>query len=271
MVHLTPIQSRLLSLLLILIGTCVMGFVLFQPSTSKIAIVESTLGIAGFLMGVGWLGQNTTEFSMRSLPLFRFIPLILLVLTDMLGWAFPPIMSAMALAAAFALLFPLVKMPTVPRRYVIFLTILLAASISYNILYYYPLDNGVDSWAYSAVSVGIAQSGHYTNLEQPSLISQYYSSFPILSLGAAVLADVTGLPVPESLHIFPGILILLQPLLVFLLSRQIFDSDEAAIFSSILVVTASAVTQYINWPMAESIGISLLLLLLLLLNKPRRA
>jgi len=175
----------------------------------------------------------------------------------------PPAISAFALAAALTLLFPLSRMINVSKVYIAFLTVFLAASIGYNLFYYYPLVNRTDPMSYLSVASAIIQRGHYSDVIQPT--DRYYFPFPVMSIAPSILSSVTGLDLQLSLLVFPGSLILLQPLLVFLLSRLVFDNAEAAALSAFIVVTESAVTQWINGPIAQSTAISLLLLVLIAL------
>jgi hypothetical protein len=193
-----------------------------------------------------------------------YLPPIIAISVDLLAGLVPAAISAFALAAALTILFVLSKFANVSKAYVVFVTVLVAASIGYNVFYYYPLVGG-DPDALTALSVATAiiQTGHYSGFRQPT--DSYYFPFPVMSIAPSMLSSLTGLDIQLSLLLFPGSLILLQPLLVFLISRLLFASAEAAALSALTVVMEATVTRFINQPFAQSVAISLLLVVLIAL------
>lgn len=259
-------RSPIFSALFAACGVGLLAAVVLLPASGKIAIIESTFGIFCLLLAVSLLGPKNLPG--KELPAwFQYFPLAIGIGVDLLAPFFQPIVSEVAFACALTCLLPLSQMKQVSRNYFLLLSTFLAVSVAYNVFYYYPLDIGVDSWGYMSVSSAINQNGHFTYVDQPT--SSYYFPFPVMALGTAIVSGVTGLSLPVSLFIFPGSLIVLQPLLVFLVSRGIFNDVKTAFLSTFVVLTESAVTQYLNQPAAEPTDISLLMLFLLLLLNTR--
>ncbi len=255
-------RTRLFSVVFILCATGLLAVVVLLPASGKIAVVESTFGIFLLLLAVS-LMKPKGVVSERPGAWFRYVPLAIGIGVDLLSPFFQPIVGAVALACALTCLLPLSQMKQVSRNYFLLLATFLAASIAYNVFYYYPLDIGIDSWGYLSVSSAIIQTGSFTYVNQPT--SEYYWPFPVVSLVTSALSLVSGLTLPVSLFIFPGTLILLQPMLVFLVTRRLFDAESASV-SAFVVLFESAVLQWLGAPIAESVAISLMLLLLLLLS-----
>jgi hypothetical protein len=200
------------------------------------------------------------------MPGLRYLPLAIGIGASLLGLVAPPLaIDAFAFAVALTLLFSLSRLTNVSKVHIAFLTVLLTASIGYNMFSYYgtTTTGHPDTWGYLSVASAIVQRGHFSDVIQPT--DRYYFPFPIMSIDASILSSVAGLNLELSLLLCPGSLILLQPLLVFLLSRSVFDDAEAAALSAFIVVTESTVTQWISGPIAQSASISLLLLFLILL------
>ena len=150
------------------------------PASGKIAIIESTFGIFSLLLAASLL--NAKGLPGKEMVWFPFLPLAIGIGVDLLAPFFQPIVSAVALACALTCLLPLSQMKNVSRNYFLLLSIFLAASVAYNVFYYYPLDLGIDSWGYLSVSSAIVQTGAYTNTVQPT--SRITGLFPscLLSL-----------------------------------------------------------------------------------------
>ena len=260
-------HSRFFSITFIFCGFGLLIAVAMFPAAGKVAIVESTLGILAILIGVRSFGEKDAKPRAVLSRLSPLIPLGIAVTVDLLAPFYPRIISAIALAVALSLILPLSRTSPHSRKYFLCLLVFVAGSIAYNVYYYYPINIGIDSWGYLAVSSAIMKTGRFSDIIQPT--SPYYSPFPVMSIAPAMLSSISGLGIVLSLLVFPGSLILMQPLLVFLLSRRIFSNAVAASISAFIVVTESAVTQWFNYPIAESTAISLfLLLLLLLISKP---
>lgn len=252
-----------LSALLLFFGFGIVALIIIHPAHEKIAIVGSTFGILSILVGV-WLLDDQSSFPLTlSKPWLRFLPLLIGISVNLLASLASPAMSAFALAAALTCIFPLSRVINGSKVYVAFLAVFLAASIGYNVYFYYPLVTRIDSCRYLSVASAIVQRGHYSDIIQPT--DSYYFPFPVMSIAPSVLSSVTGLNLELSLLLFPGSLIVLQPLLVFLLSRLVFHDVNAAALSAMIVVAESAVISMISGPLAQSTAISLLLLFLMLL------
>jgi len=257
-----PSRSRALSALLLLCGGGIVAWIIIQPPHEKMSILGSTFGLLSILFGAHLLGEQDSSFAPTlSRPWLRYLPLIIGASVSLSANLASPTISLFALAAALTLLFPLSKVINVSKVYVAFLAVFLAASIGYNVFYYYPLIIGPDPMGYLSVASAIIQTGHFSDVIQPT--DKYYFPFPVMSIAPSILCAVSGLDLQLSLLFFPGSLILLQPLLVFLVSRLVFDDAEAAALSAFIVVTESTVTQWVNAPIAQSTAISLLLLLLI--------
>lgn len=265
-----PSKWRFLSPLLVLCGVTILVLIIIRPPQSKFAIVGSTLGLLSTLAGIYLLDERDRLIIAPSMPWLRYIPLPIGIAVSLLALlAPPPAISAFALPIALTLLFPLSRLTNVSKVYIAFLAVLLAASIGYNMFCYYPLISGNDPWADLSTASAIFQRGHYSDVIQPT--DRYYFPFPVMGIDASIFSSVTGLNLESSLLLCPGSLILLQPLLVFLLSRLVFDDDTAAALSAFIVVTETTVTQWISGPIAQSVAISLLLLLLILLFRRVRS
>ena len=244
--------------------------IIIRPPHEKIAILGSTFGLLLILAGIYSLDKRERLIFAPSMSWVRYLPLVIGIAVSLLGLlAPPPAISAFALAIALTLLFPLSRMINVSKVHIAFLAVLLAASIGYNMFLYYSLLTGVDTWAHLSVASAIVQRGHYSDVIKPT--DRYYIPFPIVSIATSILSSVTGLNLELSLLLFPGSLIALQPLLVFLLSRLVFDDVEAAALSAFIVVTESTVTQMIGMPVPQPIAISLLLLFLILIFRRDRS
>lgn len=247
-----------------LCGATILALVTIRPPHEKIAIFGSTFGLLSILAGIYSLDRRDSLVIAPSMPWLPFTPLLVGIAASLLGLvAPPPAISAFIFAIALTLLFLLSRLISVSRVHIAFSAVLLAASIGYNVFCYYSLISGIDTWGYLSVASAIVQRGHYFDIIQP--VDRYYFPFPILSIDASTLSSVTGLSLELSLLLSPGILILLQPLLIFLLSRLVFGDVEAASLSALIVVTESMVTQWISGPIAQSAATSLSLLFLILL------
>jgi hypothetical protein len=253
-----------LSALLLFFGFGTVALIIIHPPYEKIAIVGSTFGIFIILVGIWLLGRSDISFHPApSRPWLCFLPVIIGISVNLSASLVSPAISALALAAVLTLSFLLFRAIDVSKVYVAFLVVFLAALVGYNVFCYYPLITSVDSWRNLSVASAIVQTGHYADVIQPT--DAYYFQFPVMSIAPSILSSVTGLNLELSLLLFPGSLILLQPLLVFLLSRLVFYDVEAAAFSAFIVLTESQVTQWISGPIPQPIATSLLLLLLILL------
>jgi hypothetical protein len=260
-------------MLLLLCGTGILAFIAIEPPYEKIAIVLSTFGLLSILFGIHLLDDRDQFNPSLSRPWLRYIPLIIGISVDLLATWLPPIACAFALSVALAVVFPLSKMINVSKTYTAFLLVFLAGSIAYNVYYYYPLNLGIDKWGYLSVASGIIQEGHFSNVMQPRFFSQYFHPFPVMSIASSMLSSATGLDLVVALFVFPGVLVLLQPFLVFLLSRRVFCNSEAAALSAFVLVTESRVLSGINVPdaMYTAVSLSLLVLITLFLRPARRA
>jgi hypothetical protein len=191
-----------------------------------------------------------------------YVPLVVGVAVGWFGLGASVFVSAMGFAVALTVLFAMSASGRISRTYLAFSAVILTTIIGFNVFNYFALDIGKDSLGYLCVAAEILRTGKYS-LFQPSQDS-YYWPFPIMAIASSSLSAVTGLDLLVSEFIFPGILIPLQPLFVFLLSRRLFKSVRAAALSAVLVATTSVLTQWIVSPLAESTALSLLLLFLLL-------
>lgn len=263
-------SSRPLLLLLLLSGAGIIALMIIQPPHEKIAIVGSTFGLLLFLIAVYFLDDRECSLvPTLTRQWLRYVPLTIGISVNIFAsWAPPPI-TAFALAGAIALLFPLSRLVNISKVYVASLTVFLAGSAAYNVFSHYPPVNGIDPWRYLSVASAIMRGGHYSNVEQPT--DMYYFAFPVMSIASSILSSVAGLDLRFSILLFPGFLILLQPLLVFLLSRIVFHDNKVAALSAFIVVTEAEVTRWMNAPIAQSAAISLLLLLLIVLFRQARS
>jgi hypothetical protein len=253
-----------LSALLLFFGFGIVALIIIHPPHEKIAVVGSTFGIFIILVGIWLLGSPDISFHPApSRPWLCFLPVIIGVSVNLSASLVSPAISALALAAVLTFSFLLFRTINVSKAYVAFLVVFLAALVGYNVFCCYPLIKTIDSWRYLSVASAIVQRGHYSDVIQPT--DRYYFPFPVMSIVPSILSSVTGLNLELSLLLFPGSLILLQPLLVFLLSRLVFCDVKAAAFSAFIVLTEIEVTQWIGGPIPQSISTSLLLLLLILL------
>jgi hypothetical protein len=174
-----------------------------------------------------------------------------------------PSVASFGFAAALTLVFLLCVSTNFPRPYIAFLTVCLFGLIGYRVFYYYPPVTAIDSWGTLAVASAIIQIGHFSGLVLP--VDVYYFPFPVMAISTSMLSSIAGLPLQISLLVFPGSLILLQPLLVFLLSRSVFHDSKIAAVSAFIVLTESAVVGLVDSPIAESTAISLGLIVLIVL------
>lgn len=207
-------------------------------------------------------------------PWIRYLPLLIGAFVDLTAGLIPPATGAVALAAALVLLFYLCTRADESGVYLVVLTIFLGASIAYNVYAFYPIILGVDTWTNISVATAILQTGHFSSAivsQSASGLDVYYATFPVMAVAPAVLSSATGLDLRVALLIFPGCLILLQPLLVFVLARAVYDSRVAAVLSGFIVLTESSVTQWITAPLTESVAISMILILLGMLLVRRRS
>ena len=268
-----PSKSRLLSPLLLLCGVTILALVIVLPPHEKISIVGSAFGLLIALEGLHLLDERNGLVIGRSMTWLRYLPLPIGIAVSLLGLLSPlPIVSAFGLAVALTLLFTLSTLTNVSKVHIACLAVLIAASIGYNIFFYYPLINGVvDTWGYLSVASAIVQRGRFPDVISALASDRYYFPLPIMSIDSAILSSVTGINLELSMLLCPGSLILLQPLLVFLLSRSVFDDNQGAALSAFIAVTESAVTVFIGGPIAQSMGISLLFLFLILLFRRMRS
>lgn len=260
---------RLISVLLPLCGFGIIAHVLIQPFAGKIAIVESSFGLLLIVSGTAlFSGPTISKFNL-SRPSLRYLPLVIGIFATLSASIVLPIFVAVAFAVSLSILFILCFMSNVSKTYVVLLIVFLEILISYSAFHYYALNIGIDSWGYLSVASAIIQTGHYSNIRQPT--DSYYFPFPVMSVASAIFSSVTGLALLPSFFFFPGITILLQPLLVFLLSRKLFNDSKAAVLSAFLVVTEATVVVPANAPFAQAVATSLLLLLLIAMFRgPRR-
>ncbi|MGA8856925.1 MAG: hypothetical protein WB643_07145 [Candidatus Bathyarchaeia archaeon] len=203
-----------------------------------------------------------------------YLPLLIGLFVDLGAGLIPPATSAFALAAALTLVFYICVRSNESGAYLVMLTTFLVASVAYNVSAFYQIPLAVDPWTNISVAAAILRTGHFSaaiTSESASGLNPYYSLFPAMSIASATLSSVTGLDLPISFIIFPGCIILLQPLLVFVLARAVYGSPVAAVFSAFVVLTESAVTQWITTPLAESVALSMVLLLLVVLLGRRQS
>jgi len=262
-------KSRFLPLLLVLCGATVLALIIIRPPYEKIAIVESTLGLLSILAGTYLLNGRYSRIAL-SVAWVRYLVLPVVIAVSLSGLlATPPAISAFVSAVALTLLFSLSRMANIPPVHVVVFAVMLAAAIGCNMYFYYPLVNGVDTQGHLAVASAIIQRGYYSDVIKPT--DNYYFPFPVTSIGTSILSSVTRLNLELSLMLLPGIMILMQPLLVFLLSRIVFNDVEAAALSAFIVVTESTVTQMISQPIPQPTAVSLLLLFLVLIIRKDRS
>jgi len=267
-------KSRIVSSLLLLCGYGSIGFIVIRPPDEKSAIFASALGLLSILLGTHLMIKDKPY----SLPLhkswIRYLPLFIGVFVDLTAGLIPPATGAVALAAALLLLFCLCSRADESGVYLIVLTIFLAASIAYNVYAFYPIILGVDPWTNISVAAAILQTGHFSSAivsQSASGLSLYYATFPVMAMASAMLSSATGLDVRIAILIFPGCLVLLQPLIVFVLARAVYGGSLAAMFSGFIALIESSVTQWIPAPLAESVAISMILILLAMLLVRRRS
>lgn len=255
-----------MSLLALLFGVGILGVILVKTPEEKIGIVASTLGLFLALFGIYRVGGPSRSSPLKlSNHVFLYLLLVIAVLASVLSGLVQGGINIIGLAA-LALLLPLCKLVNVSRGYSTILIILLVASIGYNVFHYYPLITNLDPWGYLSVASSILQKGHYSVEGHYSIpTDRYYFPFPVMSIAPSILASVTGLNLELSLLIFPGSLVLMQPLLVFLLCRKVFHDEEAALLSAFVVLIEPEVMRYVAGPIAQSTAMSILLLLLTVL------
>ena len=256
-------KQQVLPALLLTGGAAMIGMVLVFTLSAKFAVVFSAFGLLAILSGANLIGGRETIGVNSSKTWLLYVPLVLTAFVDLTTLLFPLMLTVIVLAFALTALFVLCATTDISGNLFLFILIFVAGSISLNVYYYYPLDTGIDSWAYLAVSSAINQSGHYTGIQQPT--PDYYFPFPVMSVVASVVSQVSGLSLPLSMYVFAGGMILAQPFLIYLLTKRIFSDKIAANMSALLVVMEAAVTQWINAPIAQSAALSLLLLVLLLI------
>lgn len=261
-------RTRAASASLLLCGTTIVALILITFPQAKIAIPGSAFGLLLILAGVHLTsGEENISSLTLPRPWVQYFPLVLASSVDIAGDLIPPIISAFAFAAALTLLFYMCK-AKISKAYITFLMIFLAGSIGYNLFFHFPIlssPQGTDVWGYIAIAAAIVRTGHFSNLALPiNVIDLYYFPFPVMSIAPAMLSSIAGFDLQTSLLIFPGSLILLQPLITFLLARVVYDNPEAAAFSAFVVLTESVVIHYLAAPFAESVSVSLLLLFLVI-------
>lgn len=250
--------------LLILCGTAILVLIIVLPLPEKAAILTSTLGLLSVLLGVHLLGGQDGSFAVTlTRPWLRYVPLVIGVSANLLSSYTSPAVSTFAFAAALTLLLPLSKATNVSKTYIGFVAVFLIGSIAYSAFYYYPPVMGTDPLGYLSVASAIRQTGTYSGIVQPT--DSYYFPFPVMSVASAILSSVSGLDLLLSILVFPGSLILLQSLFVFLLSRTVFGSGECAALAALVLLTEPPVTQWISAPIAQSTAASLLLIILTIL------
>ena len=255
------------SFLMMFWGSAILALVLVQPPVEKVAIVLSTLGLLLILGGAYKLeGQTGPPSTLLSSSWIRYLPTVVIALGFVAVGLAPRATSAFILAGGLALIFLLNRAANVSKPYVALLTVFAVGAIGYGAFRYYPAVIGIDPYGYLSVASAITQTGHYSDvILTSSPIASYYSPFPVMSIASSILSSVSGIDLQLSLLVFPGGLILLQPLLVFLVSRSVMNDAEAAVFSAFIVATEPAVIRSINSPIAESAAMSALLLVLIAL------
>lgn len=253
------------SLFLLPLGGAVVFLNILLAPPEKTAIVVSVIGLFALLAGLYWVGGNI-DAKLPGSSLFLLFVLVVCVLISVLPPGLTPsLTSPITLSIALLTLLPLSRSKNISGVHIALLAVFLGTLGSYEVLYYYPLNLGIDAWSYLAGSSVIVQTGHYSATTLPKAIDVYYSPFPIMSIAPSMFATITGLDVTMSLFLFPGLLIVLQPLFIFLLARSMFGIDAAPL-SALTVVSEATVTRWINAPLAESVALSLMLLVLLVLN-----
>ena len=257
-------------------GALILGLILASPIHEKVAIVGSTLGIISIFSAAYLLGFGKPRQTFAIAPSWlRCLLLIAVGAACLFGVLGLLTISIVSFAIALLFLFLLAETDESSNTSVPMLAVLVVALIAYSALLYYPLNIGVDPLGYLSVASTISQTGRYTHIAGTySEEGSYYSPFPIMAMVPSVVSAITGLPLLQSLAIFPGILVLLQPLLVFMLSLRVFGgSRRIAALSAFIVTTESAVIQYANGPLAISVAISLLLMVMLVFLKgaPRKS
>ena len=252
--------------LLLLCGIGVVALIVAQPPPEKIAIVVSTLGLLSILIAVHLLGRQGGSFALvLSESSLRYLTLVIGVSMVLLAsLPFSPRIEAIGFAAALTLVFFLCVATNLPKLYVAFFTVCLFGLMGYRAFYYYPPVTATDSWGYLAVASATLQVGHFVGFVQPT--DAYYIPFPVMAIVTSILSSITGLQLQTSLLVFPGSLILMQPLLVFLVSRSVFHDSKIAAVSAFIILTESEVVQWVRSPIAQSTAISLGLVILILLS-----
>jgi hypothetical protein len=252
-------------MVLLPIGIAALVILLIHSPGEKLAILQSALALVAILVGIYYCGGDSIKPKLNGIwQIGALMALFIGILTVFLpGFTFPDL-SVIPLAVSVSLLFVLSKFEADSDRYVPLLACFLAGMIAYNAFFYYPLDIGQDSWGYLAAASRISQTGQIATANLG--LDPYYQRFPTISIISAVFGSLTGLNLVTSLFVFPGIIITLQPLFVFLLSRSIFGKN-AANLSALIVVSEAAVTRWINQPIAEAVAMSMALLFFLVLTK----
>jgi hypothetical protein len=262
-------RSGALSTLMLFGGATIMTLIIIQSPPEKIAIVVSSFSLFVMLAAVHMV-QNGRSASIRSRAWLVPLPLMIAIWVNLLAVLAPRAIAAFLFAGAVAVIFVLSRVTDVSKAYLAVMMAVVAASIGYNVFLYYPLVGGdPDPLGYLSVASGIVQTGHYFGFTHPT--DTYYFPFPVMSIAPSMLHLASELDLQTSLLVFPGILVLLQPLLVFLLSRLLFDNPEAAALSALILVTEATVTRFINQPLAQPIAVSMLLIVLIALLRPGRS
>lgn len=250
----------------LILGAVTVALVTTRPDYSKISILESTFGIMFVLIGVYLLNGRTQPLILRRSHWIAYAPIVVGISVGLLSPVLPPWATAVGFALALTMLFFFSGVQGVSSRYIAVATLVVGAAVGLTYFYYYPFDAGIDSWGYIAVASGISQTGHFTSFAQPDWpTSSYYFPFPIMSIVASVVSTVTSLSLPVSLVIFPGALIILQPVVVYLLALRISGDRRASAFAAIILVTESAMVELIHSPMAESVALSTMFMVMLML------
>ncbi|MGA2626667.1 MAG: hypothetical protein ABSF63_06360 [Candidatus Bathyarchaeia archaeon] len=258
-------MDQKISLLLLPLGTAIVLLDVFLAPPEKTAIVVSVMGLFALLAGLYRVGGNI-DAKLPTSSRFLFTVLVLCAIISVLPPRLTPsLVRPIAVSIALLTLLPLSRSKNISGIHIALLAVFLGALGSYEVLYYYPLNLGVDAWSYLSVSSSIVQTGHYSVTSSQAIVS-YYAPFPIMSIAPAMFATITGLDLTTSLFLFPGLLIVLQPLFVFLIARSAFGIHAASL-SALTVVSEAAVIGWINAPIAKSVALSLLMLVLLLLLK----
>jgi hypothetical protein len=253
---------------LLLAGAAVIAYVLVALLDEKSAIILGGIGLLSLLTGISLLEIKSLSVTFQSKWL-SYVPILIVLFIDLLGRLFSPTFDAIGFAIALTIFCLGVKGGTIKTTiFGLFITFV-AASIAFNVFQYYAPNIGVDEWNNLAVAALITHSGHYSaSANLP--IDLFYSPLPIVSTSVALFSTLTGLSLPSSILIFPDCLILMQPLLVFILARRIFNANESAMLSGFTVLVEPAVLQWISQPIAEAVAVSLVLLFFIFYTSPQR-